>query len=228
VAFIVFLLAYMDKSKKVWNTRLTYFLILEAFFLIGIAFKSVYDYTSLWGFTQKRLWGYTSMAWLTGAMVAFLYHYKNQTSNLSFFRQIMTYTMAVILIVNISNFDSLIYHNAKASTSSGIDYEYLAGLSPDARYYEDALKKLMPELEKSTSLDYSKLNPAYAILGNIGHLRYKYGSRRDMNSFNIAEYQEYLATQHIDIDAYRSRVDEIHYKLTPPQPTPLPQPIPIQ
>lgn len=208
VAFIVFLLVYLDKSKKTWNTRFTYFLIIEAFFLIGIAFKSVYDYTALWGFTQKRLWGYTSMGWLTGVLAAFLYHYRNHTPNLHFLKQVMTYTMGVVLLVNFLNFDYLIYHNAKSSTPAGVDYVYLAGLSPDAHTYKDELTKLMAEIEKSNTIDQTKIDPAYTILGKIDSLRYKYGIKNYVNAFNISEYQEYLATKDIDLEAYRARLSD--------------------
>lgn len=215
VAFIVFVLAFLDKSKKAWNIRLTYFLITEAFFLILIAFKSVYDYTYLWGFTQKRLWGYTSMAWLTGVLVAFIYHYREETSNLRFIKQVITYTMGVLLFVNILNFDYLIYRYAKASTSAGIDYFYLAGLSPDAGHYKDELTKLMPEIEKSSSFDYRKISAAYIILNRIDFLRYKYGNLRDVNSFNISEYQEYLATKDVDVQGYRKYLSDTQQRIAP-------------
>jgi hypothetical protein len=215
VAFIVFLLVYLDKSRKIWNTRLAYFLIIEAFFLIAIAFKSVYDYTSLWGFTQKRLWGYTSMGWLTGALLLFTYHYRKQTSNLSFLRQVLTYTMAVVLLINIVNFDYLIYHYAKASTSAGVDHTYLARLSPDAHHYRQELPKLVAEIEKSNTIDYQKNNAAYMLLSNIDFLRSKYSTSRYLNAFNISEYQEYLATQNIDVEAYRQRITTKQQQLTP-------------
>lgn len=215
VAFIVFLLAYLDKSKELWSKRLTFFLAAEALFLIGIAFKSVYDYTALWGFTQKRLWGYTSMTWLTGVFAAFIYHYSKQALDVRFIKQVIVYTIGILLLVNILNFDYLIYRFAKASTPAGIDYEYLSSLSADAHYYRDTLTKLMAEIEKSNSIDYTKTRPVYNILSHIDYLRYKYSTRRDIGSFNISEYQEYLGTKDVDVAGYSRRLFEIQQNLNP-------------
>ncbi|HSW88576.1 MAG TPA: DUF4153 domain-containing protein [Candidatus Saccharimonadales bacterium] len=212
VAFIVFILTYLDTSKKRWNKQLTYLLLIEAFFLVAIAFKSVFDYTTLWGFTQKRLWGYTAMIWLTGILILFLYHYKKLTANLSFLKQSMIYTIGIILLVNILNFDYLIYHVDKPSTSAGIDYAYLAGLSTDAHYFEDELKELKPAIEQNNAIDRSKMDPAYTILSNIDGLRYKYDPIKEINNFNISEYREYLATKHINVEAYRKMLSQREQK----------------
>jgi hypothetical protein len=156
------------------------------------------------------------MTWLTGSLLVFVYHYKKTTPDLRFLKQIMTYTMAVLLLVNLLNFDYLIYHYDKASTSAGVDYEYLAGLSTDAHGYKDELTKLVLAIEQSPSLDYKKINPAYTILGNIDMLRFKYGAKKDLNSFNFSEYQEYLNTKDVDVVGYRRRVSEKEMKLSPP------------
>jgi hypothetical protein len=107
------------------------------------------------------------------------------------------------------------YHYAKASTPSGIDYVYLAGLSPDAHYYKDALPKLLTEIEKSNTDNFAKTNPAYTILGNIDSLRYKYETKKAINAFNIAEYQEYLDTKDLDLENYRQRLSAHQQKITP-------------
>lgn len=214
VAFIVFLLAYFDKTRKKWNTRLTYFLTIEAFFLIGIAFKSVYDYSTLNGFTQKRLWGYTSMAWLTGTLITFVYYYKQQTSHLRFMKQIITYTLGIVLLVNILNFDYLISHVSKPTVAGAIDYSYLSGLSPDGRYYKETLTALMAESEK-TNFDYEKTYYVYYLLGNIDFLNYKYGTRKDINTFNITEYQEYLSVKDINTESLRQKIRDTQQKNTP-------------
>ncbi len=201
VAFIVFLLAYFDKSRKKWNKALTYFLIVEAFFLVGIAFKSVYDYSSLYGFTEKRLWGYTTMTWLTCALTAFVYHYKKQTENLSFIKQILTLSLGVMLLVNVLNYDYLIYRYAKPTIPGGIDYNYLSKLSPDAHQYKEILNKALSENEST---------PVNTILDKIEFLRYKYEKKKTINAFNIAEYQEYLDTKDITITDYRTKGRQVH------------------
>ncbi|HSX09344.1 MAG TPA: DUF4153 domain-containing protein [Candidatus Saccharimonadales bacterium] len=215
VAFIVFLLAYLDKSREVWNQRLTYFLVIEAYFLVGIAFKSVNDYSSLYGLTQKRLWGYTTMTWLTCALAVFVYYYKKQTSDLSFVKQIMTLTMAVLLVVNILNFDYLIYHYSKPTTPKGVDYRYLAGLSPDAHQSKEVIIKAMEEAEKkasSNTYDSQNIDAVYKVIDEIGFLRYKYGAEKSANSFNFSEYQEYLDTKNINVDSYLKKISILKKK----------------
>lgn len=213
VAFIVFVLAYFDKSRKKWNTLLTYFLIIESCFLVGIAFKSVYDYSAIFGYTQKRLWGYTTMTWLTCALAAYTYHYRKQTPDLKFIKQIMTLTMGVLLIVNLANFDYIIYHYAKPSTVA-TNYGLFASLSPDARQYKEVLTKAMNKAEKAKfdSYDAKIIDPVYRITGKIEFLRSKYEKRKDINSFNFAEYQAYLDTKDIDVAAYRKKIRDTQQK----------------
>lgn len=217
VAFIVFLLAYLDKRRTVWHTRLTYFLVVEAFFLIGIAFKSVYDYSSLYGFTQKRLWGYASMTWLTGALAFFIYHYKQQTTNLSFIKQVLTHTMGVILLINVLNFDYVIAHYSKPTVAGNVDYVYLSDLSTDAHNYYEVLPKLMEQIEKNNQIEFQTFASAYHILSTIDYLKDKYDSKKNINSFNISEYQEYLKVKNIETEAYRKKVTEKEEKLNTPQ-----------
>jgi hypothetical protein len=202
VAFIVLLFTYLDKSRKKWNTKLTYFLLLQAYFLIGVAFKSVVDYSALYGFTEKRLWGYASMTWLTGALGVYIFHFYRNTSVQSFIKQMLAFSVLVIFIINLLNFDYLIYHTAKPSTQAGIDYAYISKRSVDAHYYNEVLPKLINDIQISSAPDQSKILPAMNIIQSIKKLRIKYGEMKNLNSFNFAEYQEYEATKHMDIQAY--------------------------
>jgi hypothetical protein len=212
VAFIVLFLAYMDKTRKKWNSILTYFLSVQALFLIGIAFKSVFDYSSINGFTLRRLWGYTSMIWLSGVLVVFTLYYKNQTSHLHFIKQILTYTLVLLSLVNMLNFDYLIYHIAKPTVAGATDYGYISNLSPDAQYEKEALGIVVAEAEKSKFSDASKTNSVYAMLSNIDYLRLKYKSKHDISSFNFGEYQEYLTIKDINTQAYRRKITDTHEK----------------
>lgn len=215
VAFIVFVLAYFDKSRKKWHSLLTYFLIIEAYFLVGIAFKSVYEYSNIFGPTQKRLWGYTTMTWLTAALAAYTYHYKMQTPSLKFGKQIITLTMSVLVMVNVANFDYLIYHYAKPTTTTA-NYMYFASLSPDAKQYKEVLAKALPEAEKvHFNSNDPKLGPVSMIIDKIEFLRYKYEKQNAYNSFNFSEYQAYLDTKDIDISPYRKNIRETQQKYPP-------------
>jgi hypothetical protein len=217
VAFIIFILTYLDTRRNSWNKKLTYILLLEAFFLIGIAFKSVIDYSFLWGLTQKRLWGYATMSWLTGAMVLFLYYYSKKIPILPFFRLIITLTVLVLVGINILNFDYLIAHYSQARTPSGTDYVYLARLSPDTHYYKETLTNLIDHVEKSSTLEHEKVNAAFKILRKIDSLKRKYSSNVPINSLNLAEYQEYLRVSDINTDSYRKKLFDREQKFDPPE-----------
>lgn len=212
VAGVIFFLAYLDKKRDKWHQLLTYILILEAFFLVGIAFKSVIDYSSLWGLTQKRLWGYGTMTWLTGALLLFTYHYVKKIPDYRFFRLIVVYTILVLIGINIANFDYLIAHSSTARTESGTDYVYLARRSPDAHYYKETLKNLMRQIETGSTLEQEKVNAAYAVLRRIDFLQRKYGVEKPLNSFNFSEYQEYRNVRDINTENYRKKLTAVEQK----------------
>lgn len=218
VAFIIFLLAYFDKKRKKWHTLLTYFLMIEAFFLIIIAFKSVYDYSTLNGFTHKRLWGYASMSWLTGALILFIFYFKKQYLHLYFVRQILTYTIAIILLINLLNFDYLIAHVSKPTVAGAVDYDYLSRLSPDGHNSTEILSKSLQEAEKKHFLDDSKNGILYQAIYKIEFLKHKYGSGNYINTFNIAEYREYLNIKDIDTQTLLKNIEDTRQKYTPKTP----------
>lgn len=202
VAFIIFFLAYLDKERKTLNNRLTYFLIIEAFFLVGMAFKSVFDYTIVWGFSEKRLWGYATMTWLSGALILFLYYYIKQIPLYRFFQYIVTYTIVVLLGINVANFDYLISHFSQSQK----DYQYLSTLSPDSQVYNETLEIIVIDIEKSDEKDYEKIEAAYKLIRKIDVLQQKYGNDIPINSFNFSEYREYMRVKDIDTETYYERV----------------------
>lgn len=105
-------------------------------FLTFIALKSVYDYSYNWGFTYKRLWGYTGVFWILGVFAFFVYKYFKDLQDTYFVKGVILFSSLVLIGVNIANFDSLIFHYRKSVTHSGIDYLYLSGLSSDAESYD--------------------------------------------------------------------------------------------
>jgi hypothetical protein len=208
VAGIVFFLAFLDTERKKWNKRLTYFLILESFFLVGIAFKSVVDYSFLYGFTEKRLWGYATMSWLTGSLFLFLYYYKKEIPQLRFFQLVLTYTIIILLGINISNFDYLIAHFSNARTQSGIDYAYMSRLSSDSEFYPETLTNLVMQIDESDKQEPQKIRAVNIVLKKIDFLKQKY-QNTSINSFNVSEYREYLRIKDIDTEVYRKRLSEV-------------------
>lgn len=214
VAFIIFFLAYLDRERKKSNKVMTYILILQAFFLVGIAFKSVFDYTHLWGLTQKRLWGYATMTWLTGALSLFTYFYKKQFQIQRFFQLVICYTVVLLIGINIVNFDYLISHYSKARTQAGTDYAYQAKLSTDASNYKETLNALISEVESSGVREEEKINATHRILSKILFLQQKYKDKTFQNSFNFSEQSEFLRVKDINVEAYRARLSGVEQKYT--------------
>lgn len=215
VALITFFLIYADSSRKKLPHILTYVLIIEAFFLTGIALKSVLDYTSNWGFTHKRLYGYAVVTWITGIFALFTLHYIKGTKAKLFFKYVTVLSALVILAINIANFDWLIYHHRKASTSAGIDHNYLANtLSADAHSYKEEIEQVMSEVREMSVADYTKTGPAWTLLYRIETLQSRYKDRPISNAFNWASYQEYLDVKDIDVVGYRNEIDEKMRKLS--------------
>ncbi len=226
VAFIIFFLAYLDRERKKSNKIMTYILILQAFFLVGIAFKSVFDYTHLWGLTQKRLWGYATMTWLTGVLSFFTYYYKKQMPLQRFFQLVICYTIVIIVGINSANFDYLISHYSKARTQAGTDYVYQAKLSADASSYKQTLNELISEVESSGVKEEEKINATHRILSKILFLQQKYKDKTFQNSFNFSEYNEFLRVKDVNTEAYRSRIFGVEQKFTQkenPTPTQIPK-----
>lgn len=139
VTLIIFSLVYSDRTKNYWSKLLTYLLIAEAIFLNLTALKSVYDYSSNWGFTQKRLYGYTGVAWIFGLFLLFLYKYHQDLKNSKFVKSVLFWLVFTLLAINILNFDYIIYHYAKSTTYEGVDHYYLSRLSTDAQSYREHL-----------------------------------------------------------------------------------------
>ena len=163
------------------------------------------------------------MTWLTGGLIAYAYHYYKNTRLESFVRQMLVYTMVVILGINILNFDHLIYNTAKPSTERGIDYEYLSTRSVDAHHYTEVLPKLMSDVQTTRGEDKALLFSAQRIIGNIDYLRNKYTQNPNLNSFNFAEYEEYVSTKDLDLNLYSKILQEkLQKQIQKEQLTPIP------
>src|SRR5690606_29680773 len=119
---------------------------------------------------------------------------------------------AVLLGINIANFDYLIAHHSKARTQSGTDYVYLTNLSPDALYYKETLSSLVGQIEGSTAQEHEKIIAAYRVLEKIEWLKRKYGDNTPVNSFNFSEHQEYRNLRDISTQEYRKRLSDVQQR----------------
>ena len=209
VALVILAIIYNDKDKKTLSTYLTYILVLEGFFLAGIALKSVYDYSATWGLTHKRLWGYTGVFWITGVFGLFLYTYLGNLKNNFFVRRVILFSALTLAIVNMANFDALIFHYRKSVTHEGMDYIYLSSLSADAQSYKEQLdlteNRIVPG--DKTSIEHMKARHAQqVILYRIEDLQRKYKTI-DIRHFNISEYAQYMKIKSIDTEKLQEVLD---------------------
>jgi len=206
VAFVVFNLIFFDKFYKGRSLITSLILIIEGCFLIYVGLKSDLDYISAAGLTFKRLYGLAVIAWIGGIYLAFVYKiFQNKTHNW-YLRLISGFTLSLILVVNIANFDYLIYNVNQTRETKRVAYEYFAELSSDAQVDETLLIKLVEAEEihlggNSRGYTNSVSSEIWMIVNNIRYLKVKY-STPQIQSFNLSEYIQYLKVKDIDLTKY--------------------------
>lgn len=215
VAFITLVLLYNDKKPKGLSQVLTYVLLIEAAFLTGIAFKSVYDYSSHWGLTYKRLWGFTGVAWMIATLASFLYIFKNNLREAVFVKTTLFISCAVLLGVNLFNFDYLIYYYGQSTTHEGTDYRYLSRLTPDSFSYQNQYKAFTEMDPYSKELASSTRYSALTLADKIEYLQNKYKDI-DVRTFNFSEFQQYMVIKSIDIATFKQTWNQAIAQTYPP------------
>ena len=200
VAGIVFLLIFNDRSKSKFGKALTWLLGFQGIFLTLIAFKSVFEYVNAWGLTYKRLYGFTFATFIFGIFIIFLNSYRQKKNDDTFINKSIVFTAVILIIVNILNFDYLIYHFRKAETGQGVDYVYLTNLSADSLSYKEQVEKLEAFQKSDEGKTFFRNNyRPYALVAKIDHLQNKY-EKFDLRTFNLLDYLEYLKVKDIDKD----------------------------
>lgn len=221
VALIVMGLIYNDKSTQKFARIMTYILCLEAFFLTGIAFKSVFDYSLHWGLTYKRLWGFTGVAWMVSALTSFLYTYHQQHKNSDFVKSIVVLSCLTLTLVNIANFDYLIYHYSKSADPDGIDLIYLSGLSSDSvslKQQFETFQQIEFTPNEKENWSFNTIFAAQRISRRINFLQNKY-QNVDWRSFNFAEYLQYQEIKSIETEVYDQKWETATFIDTQPHPS---------
>lgn len=234
VTLIIFALVYNDKNRSQSSKLLTYILGIQALFLTGMAYKSDYEYSSTWGFTHKRLYGFAVVFWTAGTLLLFLEAYVSNAVHKYFLSRTIVYSGIILIAINIANFDRLIYEYAKPSThATRIDYEYMAYLSTDASSYQTLFPELVRELTNYyDSIDYNQaelIMPVrlpytdiqyivQVVKHKIEYLKMKY-EHPDPRSFNWSEYQQYLQIQSLDttiadrmIEAHDQKINDYYHR----------------
>jgi hypothetical protein len=203
VSLIIFLLLYNDESKVKNNKITSVILLIQGFFLILMALKSDFDYSAQFGFTEKRLYGFVIAGWLSG-LLALLYkfHFKAINNKKLFFNGIV-FTISVVLLVNILNFDYIIYHYNKSSLGYRIDYQYLARLSADSLSYKaqlDELTKLKSQNINNPEMQSAIASAGTSLIYKITLLQNKY-KKLQWQQFSLLDYLQYKEIKQIDSES---------------------------
>lgn len=208
VCLVVFALIYNDRSQKKWNTWTTYALLFGVALMNLMAFKSDFDYTSLFGFTEKRLYGFSVNLWIFGALGIYLLDFKAQHLD-HLVKKLGVWFILVLGLVNILNFDYLIYNFNRARTGEGEDATYLVTLSEDAGSYDKriraAVNQAKPIDPTSGSINIESTN-AYTALNNVDDLR-NAAKRGGFANFNLSRQKAYDEVRDLDVDKLRKTLD---------------------
>jgi hypothetical protein len=204
VAVVVFVLIYNSDLKRKLSRELNWFLGVEGVFLTLMAYKSVFEYVGAHGLTYKRLYGILIAMLVTGVFILYKNYIKNTANN--FARQVIIFSASMLLIVNIVNFDFLIYHYNKPSVGREVDYRYLSTLSADSLSYEEQFELLegftFNENNENFTGSYNNDNPLI-LLHNIESLQKKY-SDFDLREFNLLDYIQYKRIKNVDTSKLRN------------------------
>jgi hypothetical protein len=208
VAAIVLALIYNSKHKYKLDRFLNWTLGVQGIFLTFMAYKSDFDYINAWGLTYKRLYGLAVATWIIGIFVfLFVNHIKSGKSAL-FIKNSIIFSAVILMLINVINFDYLIYHSAKATTGSGVDYTYLSRLSSDSLSYKEQYMILEEVSSKDEfPMNYDNQNPLI-LLNKIEGLQNKY-TDIDLRNLSLLEYLQFRQVQSINtkelITRYRYR-----------------------
>jgi hypothetical protein len=201
VCLIVFGLIYIDRIMKKLNLSVSKILLIQTTFLAFVAGKSVFDYMLNWGFTFKRLYGLAVVIFILAVIAVLAVKLYKNFSDYTFFRIISFYLILILGLINIINFDRLIFNNLPRETN-GIKYSYYVELSSDAGNLDQILNKLN-QLQK-TNCRYSgnltqKLAEAKNLQNKYNTLTTKI-TKENWNTFNFSSFWNYQTIKNLDLE----------------------------
>lgn len=204
VSGIIIALLYNESSRTKIGKVLTGILLIEVLFLSIMAFKSVFDYSNQWGFTEKRLWGFTGVFWMLLVLGAYAYTYIADIKTKKFVGLVAYISVLTLIFVNIINFDWMVFNFRKSTTENGVDYFYLLSLSSDARAYKSILNIYTNNLEDRLIMGTNEYAIVDYTLWQIEGLQNKY-KNMDIRSYNISEYLQYNDFKNVNVAELREK-----------------------
>lgn len=216
VSLIVLGVIWFDRSKQKYSQAVTYFLLMEVVMLLVFALHSDVAYIQAWGLTHKRLWGLTTIITLAGIVTIIGASIKRPRVFDRRLELVIVWLTVILIGVNVVNFDYLIAHVHIVSLPSGVDYTYLARLSPDSLSYDSTIS----ELGKRVQSQQNTVEEASSLLSlshKISDIQLKYESL-NLREINVYEYLTYLQVR----DIYTLPLEDMAFKsldmLSPIQP----------
>lgn len=203
VAIILILLIYNSRHSDKLNITLNWTLGVQGLFLSLMAYKSDFEYINAWGLTYKRLYGLAVASWILGIFILLFNNHIKKMKSVLFVKNSIIFTAVILILINIANFDYLIYHFDKSTTGQGIDYAYLSRLSSDSLSYSEQFTKLEEATNKELSPPEYDNENTLILLYKIEKLQEKY-KILDIRTMNFLEYMQYLQIRSIDTQTLRS------------------------
>ena len=186
-SFISLGLITLRRDQKRVSNVLSLALLMCVVVLTTIGLQSDYQYIAQFGLTHKRLYGLASVAWLFAVSGLVLYWLK-RGGEFVITRGAVGITIAVLLLINLVNFDGLIATYSPRLSKQSVDYEYMAhNLSSDAgtmwQLYLDAKQRY---LDSTSKHDFSDASMLLYRLERLTPNFSKTGAYRFDGSFNVS------------------------------------------
>jgi Domain of unknown function (DUF4173) len=199
VAFGLIYLNFKDKfSTKIWSL----ILLVQTLILGAIAFQSDWNYIVNWGLTHKRLYGFSILSMVAGAIAIFtFYTFCNHKKMIQTFAILF---VAVSVITNLFNFDNLIYNNPPKE-ATGLEQNYVNQLSLDTSSLKERYTKVIDKYNTIPKEALGSLIRCEEVLwlddynDKITYLKSKYGYGVRTLDWNFGEYINYLQAKDISI-----------------------------
>jgi Domain of unknown function (DUF4173) len=197
VCFVVFGLLYINLRSSLWTKITSGILLIQAFLLGLIAFKSDWTYIMDWGLTHKRLYGLAVLTIILFNIIIFASYLVAKKLVKYNLPVILTLTFCIIgTITNSINLDYIIYRNTPKE-SQGVELNYISEMSLDSYSLKSEFEKQYNDSGNydQTCINYSWLGTNYR---KIVYLKEKY-SKPQVLGFNYIEFQNYLDIKDIKL-----------------------------
>lgn len=191
-------LLYLSKNIfKGYEKYIDFILLIEISILTYFAFDSDLAYIKEWGFTLKRLYGMAFITGLIGTIGIMAWYFLSKKSRMDVIKASLANILFVIFLINLINFDYIIYNYYPANVPAGKDYRYLMDLSPDADQYIGLLNELEEKIPAANNCKSPLYSDYSRLLSEIAYQQQKLEKMR-FSTFNLSGYAAYSKIKYVD------------------------------